>query len=161
MKQSAKILFFTFFILCFCFSADLRAENRDNTDNTENVATGLRIDEVFQRFRRARNATMVELSQEMLEMYNMKLFKSISIRNSPEALKMIREALEEDRQGARTIKEITDAGGIISAYYQLPETEEGLNRFILFNVNRQNLITLIYIEGDLESENLITLLLSL
>jgi hypothetical protein len=155
MKKSAKILFFSVFILFFCFSTEIRAESMANLE------TGLRIDEVFQRFGRARNATMVELSQEMLEMYNMRLFKSISIRNSPEALRLVREALEDDREGARTIKEITDAGGIISAYYQLPATDDGLNRFILFNVNRQNLITLIYIEGDLESEHLITLLLSL
>ena len=155
MRKLTKLLTLSALLFLFGFATEIRAENM------EHLATGLRIDEVFQRFGRARNATMVELSQEMLEMYNMRLFKSISIRNSPEALKMIREALEEDRQGARTIKEITDAGGIISAYYQLPETEEGLNRFILFNVNRQNLITLIYIEGELESEGLITLLLSL
>jgi hypothetical protein len=155
MKKSSTISLFFAFILLFCFSAETRAES------TAVLETGLRIDEVFQRFGRARNATMVELSQEMLEMYNMRLFKSISIRNSPEALRLTRAALEADREGARTIKEITDAGGIISAYYQLPATDDGLNRFILFNVNRQNVITLIYIEGDLESEHLITLLLSL
>ncbi|MDR2146626.1 MAG: hypothetical protein LBE91_09240 [Tannerella sp.] len=152
MRKSTKILLFSVFTLFFCFSAELRAEN---------LETGLRIDEVFRRFGRARSVTMVELSQEMLEMYNMRLYKSISIRNNPEALQFIRESLEEDRQGARTIKEITDEGGIISAYYQLPATDEGLNRFILFNVNRQNLKTLVYIEGDLNSEDLITLLFSL
>jgi hypothetical protein len=152
MRKSAKYLFYSISILFFCFSTEIKAENFN---------TGLRIDEVFQRYARARNVTMVELSQEMLEMYNMKHYRSIAIKNNPEALKFIRECLEIDQRGARKIKEVTDENGIISAYYQLAATNEGLNRFILFNVNKQNLITLVYIEGDLDSDDLITLLFSL
>jgi hypothetical protein len=121
----------------------------------------LKIQRVFDRYGKKHNVTMVELSNEMLETYNMKHYKSISIKNDAEALKFIRACLEQDQKGARKIKEITDDGGVISAYYQLKTTKEELNRFILFNVNLKGIITLVYIEGDLDSEDLVTLLFSI
>lgn len=152
MKHSTKILFFAIFAFFLCFLPEMKAETMDSE---------LKIEEVFQRYRQKRNVTMVELSKEMLEMYNMKHYKSISIKNDAETLSFVRKCLEEDQRGARKIKEITDEGGVISAYYQLKKSNDGLNRFILFNVSEKKLITLVYIEGDLDSEDLITLLFSL
>jgi hypothetical protein len=152
MRHPTKILILTIFALFFGFSAEMKAGT---------LNSGLKIDEVFERFGKRRNVTMVELSQEMLEMYNMKHYRSITIKDDPEALRFIRQALEEDQRGARKIKEITDEGGIVSAYYQLKPSGNGLNRFILFNVNARKVITLVYIEGDLDSDDLITLLFSL
>jgi hypothetical protein len=125
----------------------------------ETAQAGLKIQEVFRQYGKKRNATMVELSGEMLETYGMSHYKSIAVKADPEALNFTRQCLEADRQGARKIKEVTDEGNIISAYYQLPGNRE-LNRFILFRVNRQKTLTLIYIEGDLDSEDLITILLA-
>ena len=34
----------------------------------------------------------------------------------------------------------------------------GINRFVLFKVSKKGVITLVYIEGDLDSDDLITLL---
>jgi len=152
MKHSTRFLFFTIVVIFLCSSFEAKAETMDNK---------LKIDDVFLHYGKKRNATMVELSKEMLEMYNMKHYKSISIKDDAEALKFIRQCLEKDQHGARKIKEITDEGGIISAYYQLKTSGKALNRFILFNVNDKKLITLVYIEGDLDSEDLITLLLSI
>lgn len=118
----------------------------------------LRIQEVFQRYGKKRNVTMVELSNEMLETYGMTRYKSITIKEDPEALRFTRQCLEADQQGARKIKEVTDDGGVVSAYYQLKGTEADINRFILFKVNKKGVITLVYIEGDLDSDDLITLL---
>jgi len=118
----------------------------------------LRIAEVFQRYGKKKNVTMVELSTEMLETYGMTHYKSITIKEDPEALQFIRKCLEADQKGARKIKEITDDGGIISAYYQLPSVKEDLNRFVLFKVSKKGSITLVYIEGELDSDDLITLL---
>ncbi|MDD2437588.1 MAG: hypothetical protein PHG27_01465 [Massilibacteroides sp.] len=118
----------------------------------------LRIQEVFQRYGMKKNVTMVELSNEMLETYGMTHYKSITIKNDPTALAFTRKCLEADQQGARKIKEVTDDGGVISAYYQLPGKEKELNRFILFKVSQKGVITLVYIEGELDSEDLITLL---
>ena len=118
----------------------------------------LRIQEVFQRYGKKKNVTMVELSNEMLETYRMTHYKSITIRKDPEALRFIRKCLEADQKGARKIKEVTDDGGIVSAYYQLPGKEEDENRFILFKLSEKGIITLVYIEGELDSDDLISIL---
>ncbi len=118
----------------------------------------LRIQDVFQRYGKKKNVTMVELSNEMLETYGMTHYKSITIKNDPDALRFTRRCLEADQKGARKIKEITDDGGIISAYYQLPTVKQDINRFVLFKVNKKGVVTLVYIEGELDSDDLITLL---
>lgn len=118
----------------------------------------LRIQDVFQRYGRKKNVTMVELSNEMLETYGMTRYKSITIKNDPDALIFTRQCLEADQKGARKIKEVTDDGGVISAYYQLPVKDADINRFVLFKVNKKGVITLVYIEGDLDSDDLITIL---
>ena len=76
----------------------------------------------------------------------------------PEALRFTRQCLEADQRGARKIKEVTDDGGVVSAYYQLPGKDPDVNRFVLFKVNSKGTITLVYIEGELDSDDLITLL---
>ena len=75
-----------------------------------------------------------------------------------EALRFHRQCLEADQKGARKIKEVTDDGGVVSAYYQLKGVEADINRFVLFKVSKKGVITLVYIEGDLDSDDLITLL---
>lgn len=118
----------------------------------------LKIQDVFLRYGKKKNVTMVELSNEMLETYGMTRYKSIIIKEDSDALRFTRQCLEADQKGARKIKEVTDDGGVVSAYYQLPGKEEDINRFVLFKVNKKGIITLVYIEGDLDSDDLITLL---
>lgn len=118
----------------------------------------LRIQEVFQRYGKKKNVTMVELSNEMLETFSMTFYKSITIKEDPKALGFVRQCLESDQQGARKIKEVVDDGGLVSAYYQLPGTKEDLNRFILFKLSSKGVITLVYLEGELDSDDLITIL---
>ena len=108
----------------------------------------LKIQDVFTRYGKKKNVTMVELSNEMLETYGMTRYKSITIKNDPEALRFTRQCLETDQRGARKIKEVTDDGG----------KESDVNRFVLFKVNSKGTITLVYIEGELDSDDLITLL---
>lgn len=134
---------------CFFFPEDVGAMEQQKD---------LRIQEVFNRYGKKKNVTMVELSNEMLETYGMTHYKSITIKNDPDALNFTRRCLEGDQKGARKIKEITDDGGIISAYYQLPSVKTDINRFVLFKVNKKGVITLVYIEGELDSDDLITLL---
>ena len=71
--------------------------------------------------------------------------------------KGVRTALEEEGAVGK-IKEVTDDGGVVSAYYQLKGVEADINRFVLFKVSKKGVITLVYIEGDLDSDDLITLL---
>jgi hypothetical protein len=136
-------------VACLLTGAAVRAEEVAQAD--------LKIQEVFQRYGKKRNVTMVELSGEMLDTYGITHYRSITIKDDPDALAFTRRCLEADQQGARKIKEVTDGGGVVSAYYHLPGNG-GLNRFILFKVNRKSVVTLVYIEGDLDSEDLITIL---
>ena len=101
---------------------------------------------------------MVELSTEMLETYSMERYKSITIKDSHRSLPEIRQCLETDKKGAKKIKEIIEGGQLVSGYYQLPSRKEDLNRFILFKLSKKGAATLVYIEGELESDDLITLL---
>lgn len=126
--------------------------------DAEVLQKDLKIQDVFLRYGRKKNVTMVELSNEMLETYGMTRYKSITIKNDPDALRFTRQCLEADQKGARKIKEVTDDGGVISAYYQLPGKDVDINRFVLFKVSSKGVITLVYIEGDLDSEDLITIL---
>lgn len=148
MKQWKYILLLVWMAACLApVSLSAREAQKD-----------LKIQQVFLRYGKKKNVTMVELSNEMLETYGMTRYKSITIRQDEEALRYTRRCLEADQQGARKIKEVTDGGEVVSAYYQLPGTEEDMNRFILFKVNKKGMITLVYIEGDLDSDDLITLL---
>ena len=118
----------------------------------------LKIKDVFRIYGKRKNVTMVELSKEMLDIYDITFYKSITIKNDPEALTFIRKCLEKDQDGARKIKEVVSDGGLMSAYYQIPGKNSAVNHFILFNVNQKGVITLIYIEGELDSDDLITIL---
>ena len=126
--------------------------------DAEVLQKDLKIQDVFQRHGRKKNVTMVELSNEMLETYGMTRYKSITIKNDPDALRFTRQCLEADQKGARKIKEVTDDGGVISAYYQLPGKESNINSILLYKHNEKGVITLVYIEGDLDSDDLITIL---
>ena len=121
----------------------------------------LKIKDVFRIYGKNKNVVMVELSKDMLEMYDITFYKSITIKNDAEALTFIRKCLEADQDGARKIKEITSNGAVISAFYQITDKNSDMNRFILFKVNQQGVITLIYIEGKLDSDDLITILFTL
>lgn len=119
---------------------------------------GLKIQSIFDRYGKQKNVTMVELSKEMLETYGMKLYKSITIKGSETALADTRRCLAIDQEGAKKIKEIIEGGELVSAFYQLNKKEDDINRFILFKVGKKDSLTLVYIEGELDSEDLVTLL---
>lgn len=59
----------------------------------------LKIQEVFQRYGKKRNVTMVELSNEMLETYGMTRYKSITIKDDPEACGLPANVWKRTRKG--------------------------------------------------------------
>lgn len=119
---------------------------------------GLQIATVFQKYGKQKGVTMVELSNEMLEGYQMALYKSLSFKNAEEALPTILRSLEADKKKAKKVKEVVSGGQIQSGYYQLPQLKEDVNRFILFKTGKKGTASLIYIEGELEADDLVTLL---
>lgn len=119
---------------------------------------GLQIATVFQKYGKQKGVTMVELSNEMLEGYQIALYKSLSFKNAEEALPTILRSLEADKKKAKKVKEVVSGGQIQSGYYQLPPLKEDVNRFILFKTGKRGTASLIYIEGELEADDLVTLL---
>ena len=119
---------------------------------------GLQIASVFQKYGIQKGVTMVELSNEMLETYQMTLYKSLVFKDVEEALPDILNCLEADKRKARKVKEVVAGGQIQSGYYQLPQLKEDVNRFILFKTGKKGSATLIYIEGELDADDLVTML---
>ena len=119
---------------------------------------GLQIASVFQKYGKQKGVTMVELSNEMLETYQMTLYKSLVFKDVEEALPDILNCLEADKRKARKVKEVVAGGQIQSGYYQLPQLKEDDNRFILFKTGKKGSATLIYIEGELDADDLVTML---
>ena len=123
-----------------------------------NAQQGLQIATVFQKYGKQKGVTMVELSNEMLESYQMALYKSLSFKDVEDALPTILRCLEADKKKAKKVKEVVAGGQIQSGYYQLPQLKEDVNRFILFKTGKKGTASLIYIEGELEADDLVTLL---
>ena len=119
---------------------------------------GLQIASVFQKYGKQKGVTMVELSNEMLETYQMTLYKSLVFKDVEEALPDSLNCLEADKRKARKVKEVVAGGQIQSGYYQLPQLKEDVNRFILFKTGKKGSATLIYIEGELDADDLVTML---
>lgn len=119
---------------------------------------GLQIAAVFQKYGKQKGVTMVELSKEMLETYQMTLYKSLVFKDVEEALPIITRSLEADKKKAKKVKEVIAGGQIQSGYYQLPQLKEDVNRFILFKIGKKGTATLIYIEGELDADDLVTML---
>lgn len=119
---------------------------------------GLQIANVFQKYGKQKGVTMVELSNEMLEAYQMTLYKSLVFKDARDALPTILQCLEADKKKAKKVKEVVSGGQIQSGYYQLPQLKEDVNRFILFKTGKKDSATLIYIEGELDVDDLVTML---
>ena len=107
---------------------------------------GLQIATVFQKYGKQKGVTMVELSNEMLETYQMTLYKSLVFKDASDALPTILRCLEADKKKAQKEKEV------------VPQLKEDVNRFILFKTGKKDSATLIYIEGELDADDLITML---
>lgn len=119
---------------------------------------GLQIASVFQKYGKQKGVTMVELSNEMLETYQMTLYKSLVFKDVEEALPTILNCLDADKKKAKKVKEVVAGGQIQSGYYQLPQLKEDVNRFILFKTGKKGSATMIYIEGELDADDLVTML---
>ncbi|NDV59385.1 DUF6108 family protein [Bacteroides sp. 519] len=119
---------------------------------------GLEIASVFSKYGRQKGVTMVELSNELVDIYEMKLYKSLVFKDVSSALPHILKCLEADKKQAKKVKEVVVGGEIQSGYYQLPQLQEDVNRFILFKTGKKGTATLIYLEGALDADDLVTLL---
>lgn len=115
--------------------------------------------EVFDRYGRAKDVTMVVMNRDMLAEYDILLYKSLTMHKpGNKRLRKIQTAVSTDRKLAKSIKEVIDNGILTSGYYELPPTNR-MNRYILYRYSTKKGVTLIYIEGEIDSEDLVSLLL--
>lgn len=120
----------------------------------------LQITSIFQKFGNQKGATYVELSKTLSKEWEINHYKSLKLSKAEKALPDIYRSLEVDKQNAKKIKEVIINGEIQSGYYQLPPLKGNINRFILFRVGKKEDATLIYIEGEIDSDDLVTLMFS-
>ncbi|MCD8182353.1 MAG: hypothetical protein LUE99_03870 [Bacteroides sp.] len=121
---------------------------------------GLQIASVFQKYGNQKGTTYMELSKTLFKEWDIDHYKSLKLTKAEKALPDIYRCLEADKQHAKKIKEVVSNGAIQSGYYQLPPLKGSINRFILFRTGKKGDATLIYIEGEIDSDDLVTLMFS-
>lgn len=118
----------------------------------------LAINKIFEQYGKQKGSTMVVLSDDVIKSYHLDFYKSITLPYDKKRSKVIQESLETDKKLAKKIKEVISNGIIYSGYYQLPMEGKLKNRYILFKISDNATATLIYMEGDIESEEIVNLL---
>ena len=125
---------------------------------------GLYIGDIFEHYGKRHGSTMVQLSADVLKPYDITLYKSLSFRpdaSGPYNWTWIMACVDQDKHRAKKIKETVFDGNLKSGYYQLPKTKKGINRLILLKpADKGKRATLIYIEGTLNSAELVSMLFS-
>lgn len=122
---------------------------------TAQAQEDLKINRIFEKYGKQKGATMVVLSGKALHNYRLDKYQSITVKYDKTILNEIQYYLELDKKQAHQIKEVINNGIISSGYYQLPEVDKGINRYILFKIGDDETATLIYMEGGDDSEELI------
>ena len=110
------------------------------------------------RPKRATNS--FRISKILSKNWDITHYQSLKLAKAEKALPEIYRCLEADREHAKKIKEVVTDGQIQSGYYQLPPLQNKTNRFILFRLGKKGEATLIYIEGEIDSDDLVTLIFS-
>ena len=118
----------------------------------------LAINKIFEQYGKQKGSTMVVLSDDVIKSYHLDFYKSITLPYDKKSSEEIQQSLETDKKQAKKIKEVISNGIIYSGYYQLPMENKLKNRYILFKISDNATATLIYMEGDIESEEIVNLL---
>lgn len=118
----------------------------------------LAINKIFEKYGKQKGSTMVVLSDDVIKTYRLDFYKSITLPYDKKRSEEIQQSLEVDKKQAKKIKEVISNGIIYSGYYQLPMQGKQKNRYILFKISDNATATLIYMEGDIESEEIVNLL---
>lgn len=118
----------------------------------------LAINNIFEIYGKRKGSTMVVLSDDMIKSYHLDFYKSITLPLDKKRSEEIQLCLEIDKKQAKKIKEVITNGIIYSGYYQLPTEDKLKNRYILFKISDNTTATLIYMEGDIDSEEIVNML---
>ena len=115
---------------------------------------GLNVDNVFQRYGRAKGCKMVVMENTTLHGYKLRVYKSLVYKKLHHAVKPY---LDADRKNAKKVREVIDGGELVSGYYMMKPLPGGYNRYILFSYVDSRKGTVIYIEGNLSPDDILKL----
>ena len=115
---------------------------------------GLNVDNVFQRYGRAKGCKMVVMENTTLHGYKLRVYRSLVYKKLHHAVKPY---LDADRKNAKKVREVIDGGELVSGYYMMKPLPGGYNRYILFSYVDSRKGTVIYIEGKLSPDDILKL----
>lgn len=125
--------------------------------------TDLAISRFFDgKYNKSEQAIVTLLKGKKLIPYNLSLFHSISLENSPDDIKQFEMAVMKDKEKAKQVELINAENKVLACYLQLPPATSGSkqNRFILFRSPAPDQATLIYMEGDTDLNSLIKIFIT-
>lgn len=122
---------------------------------TANAQEGLAVNNIFQQYGHSKGCKMVVMKNTKLRGYHLTIYKSLTYPNKYAA--DIKKDLNTDRRAAKKIREVIDNGSIASGYYMMPPHANGINRYVLFSNTNKGKGAVIYIEGDLSPEDIMTI----
>lgn len=116
---------------------------------------GLAVNSIFQQYGHSKGCKMVVMQNPKLRGYRLAVYKSLTYNNKYAT--SINNILKTDRRAAKKIREVVDNGRIASGYYMMAPLQSGNNRYILFSNTDHNKGAVIYIEGDLSPEDIMSI----
>ena len=116
---------------------------------------GLAVNGIFLQYGHSKGCKMVVTQNTKLRGYRLAVYKSLTYNNKYAT--SINNILKTDRRAAKKIREVVDNGRIASGYYMMAPLQSGNNRYILFSNTDHNKGAVIYIEGDLSPEDIMSI----
>ena len=116
---------------------------------------GLAVNSIFLQYGHSKGCKMVVMQNTKLRGYQLAVYKSLTYNNKYAT--SINNILKTDRRAAKKIREVVDNGRIASGYYMMAPLQSGNNRYILFSNTDHNKGAVIYIEGDLSPEDIMSI----
>ena len=120
-----------------------------------NAQEGLAVNNIFQQYGHSKGCKMVVMKNTKLRGFHLIIYKSLTYPDKYAA--DIKTHLNTDRRAAKKIREVIDNGSIASGYYMRPPHANGINRYVLFSHTSKGKGAVIYIEGDLSPEDIMTI----
>ena len=132
-------------IICLCCIGSTFANAQD----------GLAVNNIFQQYGHSKGCKMVVMQNTKLRGYQLAIYKSLTYNDKYAT--SINSMLKTDRRMAKKIREVVDNGRIASGYYMMQPLSSGHNRYILFSHTDKGKGAVIYIEGELSPEDIMTI----
>ncbi len=144
MKRNIYILI----ISCLLFSLGIQAQEH------------LHIGSIFDKYGKAKGATLVQLSREVLSQgnTNIQFYKSLIVPANETLRKDITEALETDIKTSATLSESRKISSDSKTYFEsgtyfIGKNKKGEKEYLLFKQKQSN-ITLVYLRGYFDPDEL-------